>query len=50
MLADYVLALIRSDAPDEEIRNASVESLKDFLSEREFDLPCGFHCGKAFVI
>lgn len=38
MLADYVLALVRSDAPDEEIRNASVESLKDFLSEREFEL------------
>ena len=36
MLADYVLALIRSDAPDEEIRKASVENLEDFLKESEF--------------
>lgn len=49
MLADYVLALIRSDAPDEEIRNASVESLKDFLSEREFGLHCDFHYGRSYV-
>lgn len=34
MLADYVLALIRSDAPDEEIRKVSVENLEDFLRER----------------
>ncbi|KAJ9203646.1 hypothetical protein DTO164E3_276 [Paecilomyces variotii] len=33
VLADYVLALIRSDAPDEEIRKASVENLEDFLRE-----------------
>ncbi|KAL2861093.1 CCCH zinc finger and RRM domain protein [Aspergillus lucknowensis] len=33
VLADYVLALIRSDAPDEEIRKASVEHLEDFLME-----------------
>lgn len=34
VLADYVLALIRADAPDEEIRKASVEGLEDFLRER----------------
>ncbi|PGH16857.1 hypothetical protein AJ79_01501 [Helicocarpus griseus UAMH5409] len=33
VLADYVLALIRSDAPDEDIRKASVENLEDFLKE-----------------
>lgn len=33
VLADYVLALIRSDAPDEEIRKASIENLEDFLKE-----------------
>ncbi|RMJ24191.1 hypothetical protein PHISP_04947 [Aspergillus sp. HF37] len=33
VLADYVLALIRSDAPDEEIRKVSVENLEDFLRE-----------------
>ena len=34
VLADYVLALIRSDAPNDEIRKASVENLEDFLRER----------------
>lgn len=33
VLADYVLALIRSDAPDDEIRQTSVENLEDFLRE-----------------
>ncbi|KAI9044147.1 CCCH zinc finger and RRM domain protein [Aspergillus affinis] len=33
VLADYVLALIRTDAPDEEIRKASEENLEDFLRE-----------------
>ncbi|OJD18972.1 hypothetical protein ACJ73_08676 [Blastomyces percursus] len=33
VLADYVLALICSDAPDEDIRKASVENLEDFLKE-----------------
>ncbi|PLB37832.1 CCCH zinc finger and RRM domain protein [Aspergillus candidus] len=33
VLADYVLALIRSDVPDDEIRKASVENLEDFLRE-----------------
>lgn len=35
VLADYVLALIRSDAPDQEIRKASIENLEDFLKESE---------------
>ena len=35
VLADYVLAFIRSDAPDDEIRKASVENLEDFLRERQ---------------
>ncbi|KAF3482995.1 CCCH zinc finger and RRM domain-containing protein [Arthroderma uncinatum] len=33
VLADYVLALVSTDAPDEEIRKASVENLEDFLKE-----------------
>ncbi|KAE8150060.1 hypothetical protein BDV25DRAFT_155103 [Aspergillus avenaceus] len=33
VLADYVLALIRADAPDEDIRKASVDGLEDFLRE-----------------
>ncbi|KAM5446144.1 hypothetical protein MaudCBS49596_006830 [Microsporum audouinii] len=33
VLADYVLALISTDAPDEEIRKASIENLEDFLKE-----------------
>ncbi|OJD19839.1 hypothetical protein AJ78_00198 [Emergomyces pasteurianus Ep9510] len=37
VLADYVLALIRSDAPDEDIRKASVENLEDFLKENTAD-------------
>ncbi|KAK2740548.1 hypothetical protein FQN57_006052 [Myotisia sp. PD_48] len=40
VLADYVLALIQSDAPDAEIRKASVENLEDFLKESMFPLPC----------
>lgn len=38
VLADYVLALIRSDAPDDEIRQTSVENLEDFLRESALDL------------
>lgn len=34
VLADYVLALVRSDAPAEEIKKVSVENLEDFLRER----------------
>lgn len=37
VLADYVLALIRSDAPDDEIRQTSVENLEDFLRESALD-------------
>ncbi|OAX78262.1 hypothetical protein ACJ72_07433 [Emergomyces africanus] len=37
VLADYVLALICSDAPDEDIRKASVENLEDFLKENTAD-------------
>ncbi|KAJ5225944.1 hypothetical protein N7468_007169 [Penicillium chermesinum] len=33
VLADYVLALISSDAPDEEIRQISIDNLEDFLRE-----------------
>ncbi|CDM34434.1 hypothetical protein CBS147339_4945 [Penicillium roqueforti] len=33
VLADYVLALVRSDAPAEEIKKISVENLEDFLRE-----------------
>lgn len=33
VLADYVLALISSDAPEDEIRQTSVENLEDFLRE-----------------
>lgn len=39
VLADYVLALIRSDAPDEEIKKASLENLEDFLKESQFAVP-----------
>ncbi|KAI5304629.1 hypothetical protein KEM56_006230 [Ascosphaera pollenicola] len=33
VLADYVLALICSDAPDDEIKRNSIENLEDFLKE-----------------
>ncbi|CAI7576128.1 unnamed protein product [Penicillium viridicatum] len=33
VLADYVLALVRSDAPADEIKKVSVENLEDFLRE-----------------
>lgn len=33
VLADYVLALIQSDLPDNEIRDASIGELNDFLRE-----------------
>lgn len=38
VLADYVLALIRSDAPDDEIRKTSVENLEDFLRESALNI------------
>ena len=33
MLADYVLALIRVDTPEPELRVTAVQSLEDFLKE-----------------
>lgn len=42
VLADYVLALIRSDAPDEEIRQASIENLEDFLKESKCAVACSY--------
>lgn len=36
VLADYVLALLRSDAPDEEIRKNSIENLEDFLKPSRY--------------
>lgn len=40
VLADYVLALIRSDAPDDEIKQTSVENLEDFLRESMLSTSC----------
>jgi hypothetical protein len=40
VLADYVLALIRSDAPDDEIKQTSVENLEDFLRESTLSANC----------
>lgn len=37
VLADYVLALVRTDAPDDENKRNSVENLEDFLRERAYD-------------
>lgn len=36
VLADYVLALISPDDPDDEIRSNCLENLEDFLRERQF--------------
>ena len=36
VLADYVLALISPDDPDDEVRSNCLENLEDFLREREF--------------
>ena len=33
VLADYVLALIRADAPEQELKKSAVENLEDFLRE-----------------
>ncbi|KAF2762102.1 hypothetical protein EJ05DRAFT_507689 [Pseudovirgaria hyperparasitica] len=33
VLADYVLALVKSDDPDDQVRATSLESLEDFLKE-----------------
>ena len=34
MLADYVLALIRADTPEPELKVNAIENLEDFLKER----------------
>ena len=34
VLADYVLALIRTDTPDFQLKKDVLESLEDFLKER----------------
>lgn len=39
VLADYVLALISSDAPDDEIRQNSAVNLEDFLRESALAIP-----------
>lgn len=44
MLADYVLALVRSDAPADEIKKVSVENLEDFLRERASDVSIVLNC------
>jgi hypothetical protein len=46
VLADYVLALIRSDAPDQEIRKASLENLEDFLKDSSL---CSIYFGFEFA-
>lgn len=33
MLADYVLALVKSDEPDEQVRQNCQENLEDFLKD-----------------
>lgn len=39
VLADYVLALIRADSPEQELKKGAIENLDDFL--RESMLPMG---------
>jgi hypothetical protein len=51
VLADYVLALVRSDAPDEDIKRLSIDNLEDFLKESlstSFAKPC--HLGTRLLI
>lgn len=38
VLAEYVLAILKSDVPDTEIRAQMLEHLPDFLSEREISI------------
>ena len=33
VLADYVLALIRADSPEQELKKGAIENLEDFLRE-----------------
>ena len=37
VLADYVLMLIKSEDPDDQVRTNCVQGLQDFLSERKLD-------------
>lgn len=39
VLADYVLALIRADTPEPELRANAIENLEDFLKERMLRSP-----------
>lgn len=39
VLADYVLALLRHDQVDDEVKKLCIEQLDDFLRERNFSLP-----------
>lgn len=39
VLADYVLALIRADTPEPELRANAIENLEDFLKERMLPSP-----------
>lgn len=39
VLAEYVLAILKSDVPDEEVRAQMLEHLPDFLNERASYLP-----------
>lgn len=49
VLADYVLALIRADTPEPELRLNAIENLEDFLKEsalrfRSLPLPFWIYC------
>lgn len=39
VLADYVLALIRADSPDEDLKKNAAENLEDFLRDSMFSKP-----------
>lgn len=38
VLADYVLALVRSDEPDDQVKQNCLTNLEDFLAQRMFQL------------
>ena len=38
VLADYVIALMRADTPESELRSNAVECLEDFLKDSMFDI------------
>lgn len=35
VLADYVLALVKSDEPDSQVKQNCLDNLEDFLKERQ---------------